>query len=440
MSRPARLPNIIPALGLLLVFLVTRLLILLSLRLESVAFVANDVSYYGYHLFHLFQGDTQRMLEYPSPAVWILQGIYVIGGGWQHWLPVYAVVFVLLDAAVAASLFRRGHYAGCLFWILFTGANGAIAWFRFDLIPAALVAWACLLLVSRPKLAGGLVGLGAAIKLWPALLIGPLLAPHPWRDLRARGRWIGFVVVGFALALATLAIDGWSRAKSPLEWQSERGLQIESVPATPVMFLRAFTDDSAWQVFMSQYNALEVSGPGVAQLLRVSTVLTVATVALAVFLTLRLIRNLGESDPRTVEALLLAVNTVVLALIVANKTLSPQYILWLGGPTAVLLLHARSSWLPRHARAMAIALVIIGGLTQATYPWLTYGILGLPPSPSATSVLVLRNVGLVILTGYSCWLTLRASRRQDFVGKLPASSRRSLRPRVHDVHTEGIVA
>ncbi len=110
-------------------------------------------------------------------------------------------MFVLLDAAGRDHpLYRRDNAAGALFWILFTGVQGPIVWFRFDLIPAALVAWACLFVTRIPRVAGGLVGLGAAIKLWPALLIGPMLAPTRGASARARGRVIGFVVVGFGLA------------------------------------------------------------------------------------------------------------------------------------------------------------------------------------------------------------------------------------------------
>ena len=167
------------ALALIATFILTRFVSHLLLGLDAVAFVANDVSYYGYHLFRLDEGESGVMTEYPVPAVWILQAVYRLGGGWQTWTAVYVGVFVLLDAAVALTLYRRDNAAGALFWILFTGIQGPIVWFRFDLIPAALVAWACVFVTRFPRLAGGLVGLGAAIKLWPALLIGPMLAPHP---------------------------------------------------------------------------------------------------------------------------------------------------------------------------------------------------------------------------------------------------------------------
>lgn len=407
-DTPTRWPA---AVGLIALFVLTRSVSFLILGLEQVAFVANDVSYYGYHLFRLDEGEPGVMAEYPVPAVWILQGIYRLGGGWQTWTAVYVAVFVLLDAAVAITLYRRSNAAGALFWILFTGVQGPIVWYRFDLIPAALVAWACLFVTRFPKLAGGLVGLGAAIKLWPALLIGPMLSPHPWRSTRARGRVIGFAVVGFGLAVASLVTSGWTRSASPLTWQGQRGLQIESVPASPLMFLRTFTDNPSWNIFLSPYNALELQGPYVGGLLTVSTMLTVLSLLAAVYLSYRLMRRLHDDDERLHEAILLAILTIVLATVIANKTLSPQYVLWLGGPVAALLVARTSAWLRSHLIVLAGSLIAVGLLTQLTYPWGAYGIMAIPlGSGPETSVLLLRNMALVALTAYAFGLTVLASR------------------------------
>lgn len=399
--------------GLIIVFAVTRYLIALSLQLESVAFIANDVGYYAFFLNKLEMGETGIMLEYPVPAVWIMQFIYWLGGGMQTWTTTYVVCFVLLDFLVAALLYRRRNAAAALFWILFTGAQGAVLWYRFDLLPAALVAIACLYAMRFPKVAGGAIGLGAAIKLWPALLIGPLLAPNPVRRTGGRSRLIGFVVAGFGLAAASLLTHGWTRSASPITWQSERGLQIESVPATPLMFLRTFTHNESWLIDISEYNALEiVTGPGIDALLNVSTALTAASILLAVVLSWRLIRNFSLEDSRLHEAMLLAVLAILLATVVANKTLSPQYIVWIAGPVAALLVIQRSGWLKRHIIVMAVAMVVIGGLTQFTYPWGAYGVMAIPQgSGPETSVLVLRNVMLVALTVHALVLAWRTGRR-----------------------------
>lgn len=419
--RP-QIHRFLPVAGLVALFLVTRVITYLMWQHPDAEFVQNDVSYYGAGLWRMLEQGEVTMTEYPMPAVWILQAIYTVGGGWQTWFGWFAGTMLVLDALVAMSLYRAGRIGGSLFWILFTAANGAIVWFRFDLIPAAFVAWACVWLTTRPRLAGAMVGLGAAVKLWPALLIFPLLAPRPVPGSAALRRLLGFIVAGVGLGVISLIAVGWSRSASPLTWQSERGLQIESIPATPLMFLRTFTDNPNWPLGLSEFNAIELLAPtaqqpeigaGVAQLLIVSNVLTVGSFLLTAGLTWRLIRAYREEGPQLLEAMLLAVLAIILATIVANKTLSPQYILWLGGPVAALVLSVRSPWLRRPTRILAVGTVILAALTQYTYPWGTHGIMGMPNgSAFETSVLILRNLMVVAGTVWVSILTWKATRTQ----------------------------
>lgn len=178
------------------------------------------------------------------------------------------------------------------------------------------------------------------------------------------------------------------------------------------MFLRTFTENPSWHIFLSEYNALELDGPGVGFLLKVSTVLTALSILGAVHLSVRLLRRFTADSARLHEAMILAILTIVLLTILANKTLSPQYVLWLGGPVAALLVCRTSAWLRRHVVVLALAMVVIGGLTQYTYPWGAYGIMAIPlGSGPETSVLLLRNLGLIAITIYAYWLTLHASGR-----------------------------
>lgn len=402
-------------LALVLLFLATRALNIWFWQQPAASFVANDVSYYSYFTWcfdeGLAAGSAQCvdavnglgiMAEYPLPAQWILQGIYLLADGFEGYFGWFAGIMLALDAVVAASLFRRGNAKGSLVWILFTAASGPIMYFRFDLIPAALVAWACLFLATRPRVAGALIAAGAAVKLWPALLALPLAAPNPLRRGAGRDRLLGFLVTGLVLGFSSLLVGGWSRSISPLVWQSRRGLQMESVPASPLMFLRTFTSSEAWPVFLSEWNALELQGPGVGLLLQVSTVLTLGWVLLTALLSWRLLQHFHRQSPALHEAMLLVILASVLATIVANKTLSPQYVLWLGGPLAVLVMSRRSHWLRMPLRMVTVSLTIVAGLTQYTYPWGTFGIMGMPNgSGLETSMLLLRNIILVATTIYT---------------------------------------
>ncbi len=97
--------------------------------------------------------------------------------------------------------------------------------------------------------------------------------------------------------------------------------------------------------------------------------------------------------------------TTVAVMIVTNKTLSPQYLLWLGGPAAALLLlrnGARSD--ERIAiRRTAYALLVLALLTHLVYPTLYNGLLGRRGEAMivvATVVTALRNVALLAFAGY----------------------------------------
>ena len=69
-------------------------------------------------------------------------------------------------------------------------------------------------------------------------------------------------------------------------------------------------------------------------------------------------------------------------------------------------------------------MIVVGALTQFTYPWGAYGIMAIPlGSGPETAVLLLRNASLVVLLVYSLVLTLRAS-----AGGVPAPPRRSAAP------------
>lgn len=410
-ARPQSTRNAFKWVWLVALFIGTRLINFVLYLHPAARFVDRDVSYYGYDVYQLTeQGATDVMMEYPVPAVWILQGLYALGGGWDSWLPWFAGAMLLLDAGVAISLYRSTNLRGSLVWILFTGACGAIVWFRFDMLPAALVAWACVLLMSNPRFAGACVGVGAAIKLWPALLAFPMAAPDPRKPGSGRGRLLGFAVAGFGLAAASLLTAGWTRSASPVSWQSARGLQAESVPATPIMFLRSFTDRTDWEAFLSEYNAIELRGPGVGFLLEASTIATVGSLLLTAWLSWRLLRAFKSDSKQLEEAMLLVILTIVLATIVVNKTLSPQYITWLAGPVAVLAMRVRSGWLRRRVNIIVVAGITIALLTQYTYPWGTYAIMGQNTSAGfETSMLIARNLGLVLLFGFTTMLAVRST-------------------------------
>jgi hypothetical protein len=213
--------------------------------------------------------------------------------------------------------------------------------------------------------------------------------------LRRAGRksvLLGFAATGVVIGVASFAVSGYSRLVSPVNWQAQRGLQIESVPATPLMLMRAVHPHGTWDIRVSKYKSTEIFGWGVHPMLLVSTAITAVGLLGLAWLWLRC-RRFGD-DSITLGWLILAAATV---LTVTNKTLSPQYILWLGGPVAALFVLAPRDAAVRRAAGLLLGLSVV---TQVIYP-IYYAKLvnvGWHTLPM-TGLLAARNVLLIVLAG-----------------------------------------
>ena len=390
-----------------IVWISTRFLILVILTAFE-RFVTGDVFYYHRKINALFTAGLDRTLyEYPTPVVWILWLPYGASFGIRvGYLVAFIVLMLALDAVFCYTLWRstgRRHDSAIDFWLIFAPLIGPLSYLRFDMLPAVLAGGALLATRRKPWVTGALTGLGAAIKLWPALLIGAFMSYKPDR----RAACLAFIVVGFGLALISLIFGGWSRLMSPLIWQSDRGLQIESIWATPLMVGRAVMPDH-WIIDMSQYQAYEVFGPGAETWVTISNVATLLGLAMIILLTVRAFRHDG-STPVAIGFVVLA---TVAIMIITNKTLSPQYLLWLGGPMATLLVfrqHARPEE-DRAIRRVAVQLLILALLTQLVYPVLYPGYLGRHGHAMiiiSTVVTTIRNVALVVFTVEVCRMAWR---------------------------------
>jgi hypothetical protein len=388
-------------------WLITRLLMLVILA-SFESFVVGDVYYYHRKINALFSAGLDRTLyEYPTPVVWILWLPYGASLGNRVGYLVAFIIFMLaLDALFTYALWRsagRRHDTAIDFWLIFVPLIGPLSYLRFDMLPAVLAGGALLAARRKPWVTGALTGLGAAIKLWPALLIGAFMSYRA--DRRPAG--IAFVIVGFGLALISLIFGGWLRLISPLTWQSDRGLQIESIWATPLMLARAVKPDY-WTVEMSRYQAYEIFGSGVDAWVMISNIATLFGLALIILLTIRAFRYDG-STPVAIGFVIVA---IIAIMTITNKTLSPQYLLWLGGPMAALLAF-RPQALPGEQPAinrMAGQLLILALLTQLVYPLLYDSYLGLQGHVMiiiATIVTAIRNLALVAFTVEACWLAWR---------------------------------
>lgn len=378
-------------------WLVTRAVMLLLLALPQRTII-NDVLYYADNLQQWSDGQplSEVLDEYPAPVL-VLVGLPWLLSFGNH--TVYATLFVVMMLAIDALfcwlLYKqhRGHQGPAVtLWLAAGPMMGPLAVTRFDVVPGILAGAAVLLLGRRPALSSVFIVMGAALKLWPAALLPALAAP-------SRTRWrviVGAVVSGLVVVAGTVAVGGLDRLLSPLTWQSDRGLQIESLIALPLMIPWSIVHDP-WTVDFTRFITSEIWGPGDTVLLKLATLLTVAAGAGMLTLWYRAWRRGKAIGAETVGWIML---TTIGLLILSNKVFSPQYLLWLS-PVAIAMVAIA----PRGdsgVRRFVVLLLCVGVLTQIIYPVLYLWISEIYwANPLGVALLALRDVFLVGFVVYA---------------------------------------
>lgn len=338
--------------------------------------------------------------EYPTPAALLLNLPYLLGvHDYENYRLVIMISMTAADAAFAVLLGRLAGPISVLGWMILTTALGQVALLRFDMLPAVVAAAALLLAMNKSNRASMiLVTIGVSLKVWPIILI-PLLLMVSTRRKQALA-WLGGS--GLILLIGALLAGGSQRLWSPLIYQTERGLQIEAIAATPSM--RAWAIQPGFAVAYSPFRAYEVTGPGVPGALAAVTALTIAAFIGWIVLVVWWIRR--GSQPAATPYLAM---TGIGAFLVTSAALSPQYLLWIAAPTAVLLglrVGAGSGPAPYPAQLTWMGVIVICLLTTAIYPVNYAGLFELSPTtPRVIALLTLRNILLVIFVLWSAAVT-----------------------------------
>ena len=335
----------------------------------------------------------------------------------------WCVLVTVLDAIAVAVLLRAGRRAGrdgpagpviptgAWWWLAFLAALGPVAMGRLDAVVAPLCVVALVSAARRPVLAATLLTAGAWVKVAPGVLLLPLVATarRPVRTVVLPAAAVCVVVVG-----AVAAAGGLGRIASFVTEQGQRGLQVESVAATPWV-LAAVVDDRVEIGFDRRISTWEVTGPGTTTAVAVlGVVLPLAVAALAVLL-LRstAARDDGDADATAAtDVLLWGALAATTVLLMTNKVGSPQLIGWLAAPVVVALTLRRPAagdgsdpgWRTTGAGVLAIA-----ALTQVVFPWGATAVV--TSEPVVTAVLAVRNAGLVVLLVVALRRLTRAAAR-----------------------------
>lgn len=289
--------------------------------------------------------------QYPPGAAWLM---LVPRLGPASYGASFVGLMLLCDLAVVALLAvlgrRSGNYKGLWVWLIGMPLLGTFAVLRFDLFPTAVAIAALVVIHRRPHWFGALAGLGASLKVWPIVVLC-----GEWdRGRLVRAAASAVAVLALVFAISALAFGD---PTSFLGGQGSRGLQEEAVGALPWQAKAIFTGDLPQRAI--QYGAWQIVEDGagaVATLLELLSLAALAAAAAWWWLRARAIRA-GRDDLATADLSRDFVFAVVLLLVATSRVLSPQYMVWLLGLSAVVLTAgetrlARPAWLVLAASAL----------------------------------------------------------------------------------------
>lgn len=354
---------------------------------QSSAF--GDISLYNYWSFQVNQGGPIYGLE----VEWVYPALAFIPIWFASLLPFeyetawLILVFVLNSSVVLALHFTRKVASDFSSWYFLAGLLllGPVAISRIDIFALALSIIAVILVGSaRNQLATAFLTIAGWIKVWPVAIFVSLAASLR-QNLRtflvAGAISAGIILFGFSVQGPTVL--GFLSA------QQSRGLQIESVIATPWMWLASLGQADIY--FDEIVLTNQVRAEGVELLASVWNLMLIAAV-IGIYILARNAFNRGYSQQ---SVFVFASFAAVSSLIVFNKVGSPQFMLWLIAPAV-----AASYFSVAKAKTLVLATAFILLLTQLLYPVLYIELLSLEVLPLI--LLTVRNALLILVLALSC--------------------------------------
>jgi len=237
--------------------------------------------------------------------------------------------------------------SGAWFWILWPILMGPLVLTRFDLVPTFFALLGLIVLSNqkiRPYLSGFLLGIGALVKLWPMLLF----VIYPKNTIKK-------VSTSFisTLVLVILFMSTWSVGFTNfLNNQTSRGLQVESIAATPFVLAKLF---GANVEYPFRYGSLEVQALYANQIGFLLNLFTLIVFMILFILNYQnKLNNLNFFDKALV---------IVMISIALSRVFSPQFWVWIGGLAALALINKETK-----LKKVIVLLSISAFITQLIYP------------------------------------------------------------------------
>lgn len=298
-------------------------------------------------------------------------------------LMVVCGLLALAGVAIALSALRAEPerlLAALGFAALAPLALGSVILTRFDLWPAALLVLGLAgVLADRRRTGLGVLGLAAAAKIFPVVVVPPALA-YVWRRYGRREAVICGAVFAGVVAFCFLPFVRLSPGGvwDSLHRQVERPLQIESLGSSFLLLAHQF---GAWAVHLNLSHGSQNQGGSLADTLAAVQSVLQALVVLGLWVAF-------ARGPATKERLVRYSAACVAGFIAFGKVLSPQFLIWL--IPLVPLVRGR------RGLAASVVLTLALVLTQLWFPY-RYWRLALHQDALASWLVFARDLVLILL-------------------------------------------
>jgi hypothetical protein len=337
------------------------LIITLVLPYPEGIWLKGDVDLYNFWAKGLVQGIfpiDDSMWQYP-PLAGIVFAIpqWIVGNSLTGFIAFMAIFDLLILITLLITGLNRFNtnststsfygLSGAWFWVLWPIVMGPLTLTRFDVVPTFFALLALIALSNknvRPYLSGFLLSIGALVKLWPMLL----LVIYPKAVLSKVSASFISTAVLFLLFMSTWSV-GFTNF---LNNQSSRGLQVESIAASPFV-LAKFLGKNVEYPF--QYGSLEVNAQFASQIAVMLNLLTIIVFALILVLNYQNRLNYLDLVDKSLVIVMISISL--------SRVFSPQFWVWIGGLAALALINKETK-----LKKVIILLTISAFLTQLIYP------------------------------------------------------------------------
>ena len=270
-------------------------------------------------------------LEYPPGALPVLVAPALVTDSEDAYRAVFAVEAACIEIAallvglgllgrLGASRRHRRAYVACGA-VVAAFPLGSVALTRFDFWPVLLLlaALACLL-AGRTRLAGAVLGIAIAAKIFP-IVVAPVLLAYVWRrgSVREARATLLAIVASTTAVFLPFAVVAPRGVASSLWEQFGRPLQIESLGSAVVIALHKLFGVAAGSGY--GHGSYNLTGSAASITASVTTIVLVLALCVVWF----------EYATGPAEAQWLVAYSVasVAAFATFSKVLSPQFLLWL---------------------------------------------------------------------------------------------------------------